>query len=102
MVMDDPDSNGTMRLPLAPESAGAPRLACSARATLDRGRYAAQRQHLVDGAELHRLLGHAVNNAAFLILGDGVGAGFVHLAQPAGAVVAHARHDDALSVAARS
>ncbi len=52
------------------------------------------------GAEADRLLGHAEDHRAGLVLGDGLGAGVEHLAQAAGAVVAHAGHDHAESVRA--
>ena len=46
-------------------------------------------------ADLMGHAGHTVHNAGFLVLPDGVGAGVAHLQKAAGAVPAHARHDDA-------
>jgi hypothetical protein len=56
---------------------------------------ATKRQHLVHRAKHHRLLGHAEDDAALLVLRDGEAAGLLHFEQTPGAVVAHAGENDA-------
>jgi hypothetical protein len=53
------------------------------------------RQDLVHAAQLDGLLGHAEDHAGGLVLGDGHGAGLLHLQHSARAVVAHPGQDDA-------
>ncbi len=59
-----------------------------------------ERQLALDGAELERGLGHAVDDAARLVLADGLAPACAHRQQALGAVPAHAGEDDAERVAA--
>lgn len=58
-----------------------------------------QPQHFVRGAEIDRYLGHTEDDARGFVLGDGWCTSLFHLEQTLGPVAAHARKDDADSVA---
>src|SRR5262249_31683503 len=55
----------------------------------------AQRQLLLDGADVEGDLGHAVDHRAGLVLAERAGAGLAKVQEALRAVAAHAREDDA-------
>src|SRR5271157_5342156 len=60
-----------------------------------------QGQDFVDCLQLYGLLGHTENDTGVLILGNGVGALFLHLQHTLGSIVSHTGHDYAYGVPPR-
>ncbi len=61
---------------------------------LDDARDLRETDHGIDGAKLHRLLRHPVDDAGGLVLSERQGARLMHLQHPASPIVAHPGHDN--------